>query len=151
MGDIVDRGDGDDDEGPDGGDKQSQMERQGKGVERGMVVEMAPRLGTKDLDAAVDDCRGGHEQTETGGIERRDIVEVDNLGTQPHEPSHAIGGDNDHTEGHILGGDSIRSFSFAMILGVVFGTLSSLFIAAPTAFLIMGRTIRETDSDVANA
>jgi SecD/SecF fusion protein len=31
-----------------------------------------------------------------------------------------------------------------MILGVVFGTLSSLFIAAPTAFLVMGRTIRET-------
>ena len=51
----------------------------------------------------------------------------------------------------ILGGDSIRSFSFAMILGVIFGTLSSLFIAAPTAFLVMGRTIRETDSDVVNA
>ena len=47
----------------------------------------------------------------------------------------------------ILGGDSIRSFSFAMILGVVFGTLSSLFIAAPTAFLVMGRTIREDEVD----
>ena len=45
----------------------------------------------------------------------------------------------------ILGGDSIRSFSLAMILGVVFGTLSSLFIAAPTAFLWMGRTIKEDD------
>ena len=45
----------------------------------------------------------------------------------------------------ILGGDSIRSFSLAMILGVVFGTLSSLFIAAPTAFLWMGRTIKEND------
>ena len=43
----------------------------------------------------------------------------------------------------ILGGDSIRSFSFAMILGVVFGTLSSLFIAAPTAYLTMGRTIKD--------
>ena len=43
----------------------------------------------------------------------------------------------------ILGGDSIRSFSFAMILGVIFGTLSSLFIAAPTAFIVMGRNIRE--------
>ncbi len=43
----------------------------------------------------------------------------------------------------ILGGDSIRSFSFAMILGVVFGTLSSIFIAAPTAFLTMGATIKE--------
>ena len=45
----------------------------------------------------------------------------------------------------ILGGDSIRSFSFAMILGVVIGTLSSLFIAAPTAFLVMGRAIREDE------
>ena len=43
----------------------------------------------------------------------------------------------------ILGGDSIRSFSFAMILGVVFGTLSSIFIAAPVAYLTMGKTIRE--------
>ena len=49
----------------------------------------------------------------------------------------------------ILGGDSIRSFSFAMILGVVFGTLSSLFIAAPTAFLVMGRTIREEEAEAA--
>ena len=47
----------------------------------------------------------------------------------------------------ILGGDSIRSFSFAMILGVVFGTLSSLFIAAPTAFLVMGRTIRNAEEE----
>ena len=38
----------------------------------------------------------------------------------------------------ILGGDSIRSFAFAMILGVVIGTLSSLFIAAPVAYLTMG-------------
>jgi SecD/SecF fusion protein len=45
----------------------------------------------------------------------------------------------------ILGGDSIRSFSFAMILGVIFGTLSSLFIAAPVAYLTMGKTIRETE------
>ena len=50
----------------------------------------------------------------------------------------------------ILGGDSIRSFSFAMILGVIFGTLSSLFIAAPTAYLTMGRTIKE-DGEVAEA
>ena len=43
----------------------------------------------------------------------------------------------------ILGGDSIRSFSFAMILGVIFGTCSSIFIAAPIAFLTMGRKIKE--------
>ena len=38
-----------------------------------------------------------------------------------------------------LGGASIRSFAFAMILGVIFGTLSSIFIAAPTAYLTMGK------------
>jgi SecD/SecF fusion protein len=30
-----------------------------------------------------------------------------------------------------------------MILGVIFGTLSSLFIAAPTAYLVMGGKIKE--------
>lgn len=43
----------------------------------------------------------------------------------------------------IFGGDSIRSFSFAMILGVVFGTLSSIFIAAPIAYLTLGRKARK--------
>ncbi|ADV42939.1 protein translocase subunit SecDF [Bacteroides helcogenes] len=37
----------------------------------------------------------------------------------------------------ILGGDSIRSFAFAMILGVVVGTLSSLFVASPIAYMFM--------------
>ena len=41
----------------------------------------------------------------------------------------------------IFGGDSIRSVSFAMILGVVFGTLSSIFVAAPIAYLTLGRKI----------
>ncbi len=40
-----------------------------------------------------------------------------------------------------LGGETIRSFSFAMILGVVAGTLSSIFIASPTAYLVLGRKI----------
>lgn len=42
-----------------------------------------------------------------------------------------------------FGGESIRSFSFAMILGVVFGTLSSIFIAAPIAYRTLGRKIRQ--------
>ncbi len=42
-----------------------------------------------------------------------------------------------------LGGEAIRSFAFAMILGVVFGTLSSIFIASPVAYLVMGRKITE--------
>ncbi len=44
----------------------------------------------------------------------------------------------------ILGGDSIRSFAFAMILGVVFGTLSSLFIASPIAYVMMDKRAAKT-------
>ena len=44
-----------------------------------------------------------------------------------------------------LGGDSIRSFAFAMILGVIFGTCSSLFVAAPTAYLVMKKTKKEKE------
>ena len=39
----------------------------------------------------------------------------------------------------ILGGDSIRSFAFAMIIGVVFGTLSSIFVAAPIAYMTLSK------------
>lgn len=39
----------------------------------------------------------------------------------------------------VLGGDSIRSFAFAMMLGVVFGTLSSIFLAAPIAYRTLGK------------
>ena len=46
-----------------------------------------------------------------------------------------------------LGGDSIRSFSFAMILGVIFGTLSSIFIAAPTAYLLLSRKKGESTEE----
>ena len=49
----------------------------------------------------------------------------------------------------ILGGDSIRSFSFAMILGVVFGTLSSIFIASPMAYIVLGRKIKEEPAEEA--
>ena len=47
----------------------------------------------------------------------------------------------------ILGGDSIRSFAFAMILGVVFGTLSSIFIASPMAYIVLGRKIKEEPAE----
>lgn len=43
----------------------------------------------------------------------------------------------------ILGGDSIRSFTFAMIIGVTIGTLSSIFIASPIAYLVMGKKIEK--------
>ncbi len=39
----------------------------------------------------------------------------------------------------ILGGDSIRSFTFAMIFGVIIGTLATIFVAAPVAYLTDSR------------
>ena len=51
----------------------------------------------------------------------------------------------------ILGGDSIRSFAFAMILGVIIGTLSSLFIAAPVAYLTMGHKMPDEGKEAVKA
>lgn len=39
----------------------------------------------------------------------------------------------------ILGGDTIRSFVFAMILGVAIGTMASIFIASPVAYITDSR------------
>jgi SecD/SecF fusion protein len=43
----------------------------------------------------------------------------------------------------ILGGDSIRSFVFAMILGVIIGTCATIFVASPTAYLVDARAKRK--------
>ena len=42
----------------------------------------------------------------------------------------------------ILGGDSIRSFTFAMIFGVIIGTLATMFVAAPVAYITDSRRNR---------
>lgn len=47
-----------------------------------------------------------------------------------------------------FGGESIRSFSLAMILGIVFGTFSSIFVAAPIAYFTLGRKMRGKDTAV---
>ena len=39
----------------------------------------------------------------------------------------------------ILGGDAIRSFVFAMIFGVIIGTLATIYVAAPVAYLTDAR------------
>ena len=39
----------------------------------------------------------------------------------------------------VLGGDSIRSFAFAMGLGVIIGTFSSLFVSSPIAYIMISR------------
>ena len=50
-----------------------------------------------------------------------------------------------------FGGESTRSFSFAMLLGVIFGTLSSIFMAAPVAYLTLGRKIKHEEAVMAEA
>ncbi len=39
----------------------------------------------------------------------------------------------------ILGGDAIRSFTFAMLFGVIIGTLATIYVAAPVAYLTDAR------------
>ncbi|MDE6718134.1 MAG: protein translocase subunit SecD [Muribaculaceae bacterium] len=46
-----------------------------------------------------------------------------------------------------LGGDTIRSFTFAMIFGVIVGTFCSLYCAAPVAYSIMRRKIEKNRAD----
>ena len=43
----------------------------------------------------------------------------------------------------VLGGETIRSFTFAMLLGVIVGTCSSIFVAAPTAYIITQRRAKK--------
>ncbi|MGI6233089.1 MAG: protein translocase subunit SecDF [Prevotella sp.] len=50
-----------------------------------------------------------------------------------------------------LGGKSIQPFAFAMTLGVVFGTLSSIFLASPIAYLVLGRKIKDRTAEVNTA
>ena len=50
-----------------------------------------------------------------------------------------------------LGGKSIQPFAFALTMGVVFGTLSSIFIASPIAYLVLGRKIRDRRGEVEEA
>ena len=51
----------------------------------------------------------------------------------------------------VLGGESIRSFSFAMIIGIIIGTLSSIFIASPVAYLVLGKKIEKRSKELAEA
>ncbi|MEX0274383.1 MAG: protein translocase subunit SecDF, partial [Flavobacteriaceae bacterium] len=45
----------------------------------------------------------------------------------------------------IFGGESLRGFMFAMIVGVIVGTYSSVFIATPTMFDFLGKKLRSGD------
>ena len=44
----------------------------------------------------------------------------------------------------IFGGENLRGFVFALLLGVIIGTYSSVFVATPIAFDILGRSNKKT-------
>jgi SecD/SecF fusion protein len=48
----------------------------------------------------------------------------------------------------LLGGATIRSFTFAILLGVIVGTYSTLFVATPIAYQIQKRNIKKAASGV---
>ena len=48
----------------------------------------------------------------------------------------------------ILGGSTIRSFTFAILLGIVIGTYSTLFVATPIAYEIQKHRIRKQGGKV---
>ena len=41
----------------------------------------------------------------------------------------------------IFGGETIRSFTFAMLFGVIIGTLSTIYVATPVAYAMQSRKI----------
>ena len=51
---------------------------------------------------------------------------------------------------YILGGEILRGFSFAMILGVIIGTYSSIFVAAPVLkfFKVSYKTIEKEEEKI---
>ena len=42
---------------------------------------------------------------------------------------------------YILGGDSIHAFAFALVIGVIVGTYSSIFVASPCLLWLMNRGV----------
>jgi len=48
----------------------------------------------------------------------------------------------------IFGGESLRGFMFAMIIGIIIGTYSSLFIATPVMFDTLSKKIKKGDKEV---
>ena len=49
----------------------------------------------------------------------------------------------------ILGGSTIRSFTFAILLGIIVGTYSTLFVATPIAYEIQKRKINKKAAEAA--
>jgi SecD/SecF fusion protein len=48
----------------------------------------------------------------------------------------------------LLGGDTIRSFTFAIFIGIIIGTYSSLFVATPIAWGILKKELKKRDKAI---
>jgi SecD/SecF fusion protein len=49
-----------------------------------------------------------------------------------------------------FGGEVIRGFIFAMLIGVIVGTYSSVFVASPTAFMVLGKEAKKESKKESN-
>ena len=75
------------------------MKGDGKGVERGMIIIVAPRFGRKELDGAIEHRSRSHKKAEQRRIERCDVVEMNHASPQSHQAAHEEGSDDEHKDG----------------------------------------------------
>ena len=87
---------------PHGHEEDAQRERDGEGVERGVVIEMDPHLRREGLQAGVERGGRGHDEAEQRGVERLDVVEMDQVGLVLADAPQQVGGryDGDDNEEH---------------------------------------------------
>ncbi len=93
---LVDNGNGNDDDCPHRGDKHAKKGGQREGVERRMEIEVLPLHSGKVLYARVECGGNGNSNGKQRGIERRDVVEVNDVALPTHEGTD----DNDTNDGN---------------------------------------------------
>ena len=72
-------------------DEEGEMEGKGKGIERGMVIEMSPHLGCEELDGRIDGGGEREEDDEQCGIERRYVVDEHDACAAPRDEAQSVG------------------------------------------------------------
>ena len=75
------------------------MERQGKGIERGMEIVMTPRLCTKQLNGGIKRGGNGNEYAQCRGDRRINIVEMDDICPAAQQSAHSVCTAHNDTEG----------------------------------------------------
>ena len=99
MAHLVEGSNGHNEQQPHAGEEEAQVEGHAEGVERGVVVIVAPGVGREELYGTVEYCRRGNEQTEEGGVEGVDVVEMDDGCPKAHESSDHVDGQDNSEDG----------------------------------------------------